>query len=256
MALAGLSRLRPPYRMDRPKPNFHLLIHTLAGRGRGELAGRKVGFSPGELWLVPAGVPTDYSIHGPRWDIFWFHLRDLPRWAGLRERGPGQLDPGQSPKVPTLMNWLVAEAHSTQPDREEMARHFASALGIFLDRRLDAQLDPQVSARRHRLGELWSRVSGELARDWQVSDLAGLAHLSPTHFHRLVREYYGVSPLAYVRNLRLERARELLAKTDYTLEAIAALVGYQTPYALAKVFKRETGRAPGQYRAGRRSPVR
>jgi AraC family transcriptional regulator len=92
-----------------------------------------------------------------------------------------------------------------------------------------------------------------LAKEISLTELAGLAKLSPFHFARAFKQTVGKPPHAYQCSLRVARAKELLDATDIPVIEVAAMVGYESPQALARMFKRELGVSPTQYRRGRRS---
>ena len=68
------------------------------------------------------------------------------------------------------------------------------------------------------------------------------------YFARLFSQITGITPQLYLANLRLERARKLLAETALPISEIAAAVGYKSQSHLAKVFKSVSGVAPRVYR--------
>ena len=59
----------------------------------------------------------------------------------------------------------------------------------------------------------------------------------------------GITPLEYQRQLRLERAAELLAGTGLTVEAVAARCGFRDPRHLRRLFADRYGRPPSEARA-------
>ncbi|HAT11099.1 MAG TPA: hypothetical protein DCS97_11020, partial [Planctomycetes bacterium] len=76
--LAGVSELRPPYRMSRPIPGFRLVLATWGGHGR--LAdGRRL--ATGDVLIADPHEAHDYRIDAARWHIAWLHLDR--RWGGL-----------------------------------------------------------------------------------------------------------------------------------------------------------------------------
>jgi AraC-like DNA-binding protein len=81
-----------------------------------------------------------------------------------------------------------------------------------------------------------------------VAALAEEAHMSRTSFVVKFTETTGVSPFAYLTQVRMMNAIELLSTTTATLEEIAEQVGYGSEAAFATAFKREIGVAPGAYR--------
>jgi len=61
----------------------------------------------------------------------------------------------------------------------------------------------------------------------------------------------GTSPIGYLIEVRMDKAKELLLRTDAALQDIAEGVGYNDISYFNKTFKKYTGMTPGQYRAGR-----
>ena len=85
-------------------------------------------------------------------------------------------------------------------------------------------------------------------REIAVEEIACAAYLSEYHFARFFKQISGVTPHVYLANLRLERARKLLAETALPISEIAALVGYQSQSHFTKMFKSVTGVTPRAYR--------
>ena len=100
-----------------------------------------------------------------------------------------------------------------------------------------------------RLRRLWEKVARNLAEDWSVATLAHEAHVSEEHFRRLCWKELGRSPMAHLTSLRVQTAKALLASTGDKQEYIAALVGYHSPIAFSRAFKRWVGCHPSEYRA-------
>jgi len=77
---------------------------------------------------------------------------------------------------------------------------------------------------------------------------AQVAGLPARTFQRRFKQAAGLAPIAYLQNLRIERARERLETTDLPIEEIGASIGYADNAAFRRVFKRVTGMTPGAYR--------
>jgi len=82
-----------------------------------------------------------------------------------------------------------------------------------------------------------------------VSQMAGKMFLSPDHFSRLFSAEMGISPGAYLRRLRLERARVLLRTTSLSVAEVARASGWQNPNQMAHAFRSAFGSTPSDYRA-------
>ncbi|WP_433515327.1 helix-turn-helix transcriptional regulator [Nonomuraea sp. CA-143628] len=88
--------------------------------------------------------------------------------------------------------------------------------------------------------------------DLSLGDLARTLGASPSSLSRRFRDVRGVTPIQYLRGVRLRKARELLSGTDFTLQTIAEQCGYRSAFYLSRVFKAGTGQSPSEYRAGSR----
>lgn len=81
-----------------------------------------------------------------------------------------------------------------------------------------------------------------------VGKLAAISHMSETHFRRIFLEFMNLSPAEYVTLVRIEKACELLAKTDERLETIGNRVGFSSAATFNRNFKKVTGFPPRQWR--------
>ena len=83
----------------------------------------------------------------------------------------------------------------------------------------------------------------------QLDQLAGIACMSPYHFHRLFKNYTGESVYAYIKKLRLEYAALCLLKSGEPASNIALSSGYSNLSAFSKAFRQHYGVSPQDFRA-------
>ena len=81
-----------------------------------------------------------------------------------------------------------------------------------------------------------------------LAELAASANLSPFYFARAFKHTTGLPPHHYQQRLRIERAKDLLATTGLSVTDIALRVGYGSSQTLARVFRRNVGSTPAEYR--------
>ena len=82
--------------------------------------------------------------------------------------------------------------------------------------------------------------------------LAAEVGMSTVYFRKLFTEIMGVSPIAYVKELRIQKAKEVLASDYDTLSDVARSLGYSSLYDFSRDFKKHVGVAPSRYEG--RSP--
>lgn len=89
-----------------------------------------------------------------------------------------------------------------------------------------------------------SRLSEQIT----VAQMAARARMSARHFHRRFHDSTGRTPVAWLHEQRIERAKELLETTDRTVEDIASRVGLGSPANLRTHFRRATSISPTRHR--------
>src|SRR5205823_5684192 len=115
-----------------------------------------------------------------------------------------------------------------------------------MNREDDQTMNGLPGARLRRVTEF---IDDNLARALPLPDLSAEAHMSQYHFARLFKESTGLPPHRFVVQRRIERACELLAAGQMSIDAIARAVGFRTRSHFSMMFHRLTGNPPTAYRA-------
>jgi AraC-like DNA-binding protein len=124
-------------------------------------------------------------------------------------------------------------------DEKALARMLQRALSItVLQYRRDRLLVPQVR----------QALAANPERAHNAEALAQLLHVSPRTLHRQLKEE-GASLQQLKDEVRLERARDLLWRTDKPLKQVAAAVGFRNEKSFARAFRQWAGTSPGAFRA-------
>jgi AraC family transcriptional regulator len=113
-----------------------------------------------------------------------------------------------------------------------------------------------------------SYIEDKLDTSMRATDLADLAQLSTSHFFRAFRKTFGVSPVAYIMQRRVERAQALMLASRAPLSQVALECGMCDQPHFCRCFRRIVGTSPGAWRrqfpvgaspdgfAGREIPIR
>lgn len=84
--------------------------------------------------------------------------------------------------------------------------------------------------------------------DLKIDDIAVAMGMSRSVLYGKIKNAVGMKPIDFVRHIRIMRATELLCNTDETLSSIAYSLGFSDPKYFSKVFKKEMGIIPSEYR--------
>lgn len=155
-----------------------------------------------------------------------------------------------------LVTQLLLNEASRQPSGTELVvPRLVDSLLVFVVR---AWLETQPRGMGGWFGAL---------RDPQIGQALGLLHESPQHpwtveslarkvgqsravFARRFADLVGEPPLTYLTRWRMNLAVKLLRTTNESVEDIAGRIGYESPTAFGKAFKRHLDSSPGQFRGG------
>jgi len=105
--------------------------------------------------------------------------------------------------------------------------------------------DPDEEMMNQLMAYLEQHISDENLR---IEDMAEAVGLGRSVFYSKMKELVGVSPSDFLKQLRMQRACQLVANSKLTFSEIAYAVGFTDPKYFSKCFKKETGKTPSAYR--------
>ena len=85
--------------------------------------------------------------------------------------------------------------------------------------------------------------------DLNVNLLCEKAELNAKQMYRLIKKYMGLTPLDYIRRVRLQKAAVLLSQRRFTVAEVSYMVGFKTPSYFAKCFQNQYGVTPSMYQS-------
>ena len=205
----------------------------------------------------PAGVPFESTVEAPVRFIQIVQRRDVYDniVSEMVHGGAANSEPRTELHDPLVSQ--IALTIANQIDDGVLDNILADALSTALAVRIlryyidpsAIQLAPSSGLSRKRLQRVRDYIEAHLDDRLTLTDLAGVACLSPYHFSRSFKQAVGVGPQRYVMQRRLKRARTLMRRTNQPLAWIAQESGFSDQSHLTSVFRRETGLTPGQFRA-------
>lgn len=150
------------------------------------------------------------------------------------------------------MRFIGHEAGSDRPGSAAIVNRLSEILFIQAIRAYVTQAGDQAKCLAGLTDPLIGRALRQVHRApherWTVAALAREAGLSRTGFAERFSELMGMTPLQYITDWRMQKARQLLAQADMGMIEIAESVGYQSEAAFGRVFKKHFNIGPGAYR--------
>lgn len=213
------------------------------GEEREVLAGHIVLYRPGE------GQRYSYFAKDSP-EVYWIHFSGLEADDILDKigfRGTSVLFCGISFHYQELFNQIILELQLKRPCFEALLRCLLGQLFTEFHR---SQLE--FSAEKYRnqkeMEESVHYFNENFSQDILIEEYAKSRHMSISWFIRCFKNYMGMPPMQYITSIRMNKAKELLKSTDYAIQEISSLVGYENPLYFSRIFKKQTGKSPMQYR--------
>jgi len=100
---------------------------------------------------------------------------------------------------------------------------------------------------RERVARVVAAIVADPLAEHGLEQLAGIAHFSPFHFHRIYRGITGETVMTTIRRARLAKAAQLLGSGKDSVTQIGMEVGYDSPQAFSRAFQQFTGLAPRDF---------
>ncbi|CAH1210844.1 HTH-type transcriptional activator RhaS [Paenibacillus plantiphilus] len=255
----GESQTKPNHRIGPKVYGFYLLHHVLAGSGTFTCADQTYTLHAGQSFLIQPDQLISYESHVEApWHYRWIafegrQAEELIASAGLSTEQP-IIDTGANRRIGALfrsMERTFRQGGSAAAVQLRSAGYLQLLFAEFSSLPADNS-DPSIVAPDN--GEaLFQQVirylSSQYAEPVSIERMASTLGYNRAYLSRLFKQRTGITPVAFLLQLRLDKARLLLReRTELTIEQIASSVGFQDPLYFSKQFRRFYDYSPSGYR--------
>lgn len=91
-------------------------------------------------------------------------------------------------------------------------------------------------------------IRDHIHEDISLVKLGELVYFNPSYLSRLFKQYTGTNLITYINKVRLDKAKELLKKSEMKIQDISEAIGFISPPYFTRFFKKETNLSPQEYR--------
>ncbi len=238
-------------------PNYNKFYFVQSGEGWLKIGENEYYPSTNQLYIMPEGVVQSYSVVNPGNTLtkYWCHFTatvgGMPFFQLIEYPHYVEVDNPEllCHKFDRLIECMECEAITDSLEAKILMYQIILDFITMGEESVDIL---PTSTPAIRLMPVLEYIEENIDREIFVSDLADIAHLSPSYFTRYFQNVMGIPPKDYITQKKLERAKTLLDMTDYTILEIANKVGYKDPFHFSNIFKKYMGMAPIEYQKRRR----
>lgn len=218
------------------------LVYYATGSGFTRLDDVEYRYEPHTYTIIPAGMPHD-ERRAEDTDVIFIGFS----LAG-RELPPLQQGLFQDSPDSTVLSLLLG----MKAEMQEKNAYYAQKLNLRISEILIEHLRSVTTGESSRPDDnlLYARTFMDENYNQKISveELADMAGYSYHHFRHLFKKRFGVSPIHYLMDKRLEKARSLLRYTELSVTSVAMECGFSNDAQFCTIFKREIGETPRAFR--------
>ena len=240
------SYLNESWHGERVNANFSRLYYIKEGKGFIESGGKRYQLQAGRLYIIPPRGNFTYGCNGEL-EIWWVHFT-ATLLAGI-----------------SLFDYLSYEAELVPDNKDAIEKKISRLIdcikaksicntiqcnGVLLDLIADFLHQESCSIKTNyhkkvdRFLPVLKYINSNLADRITVDQLAAISNYERSHFTVLFKDLFGVSPMHYTNQQRVDAVLLMLQTSDKKLEELAVNYGFYDACHLSKVVKQFTGKSP------------
>ena len=248
---------RPTLLPTRPKvTSVYHLLYIASGKARFYFHAdddMETVVSAGNMVLFRPQEYEHYVCNGQdHSEIFWVHFSGTDVKSFLQHHGICKeqriINTGTSPEFKRLFRQMIVDTQRKKPLYEESIALTLEYLFVLIHREMIEQSD-SIDTVHDEIIQAFHYFADNYNRDICIEEYAEEHHMSTAWFIKRFKQYTKMTPKEYIVSVRMSHAQTLLEQTLYTISEIASIVGYDNPLYFSRVFKKQFGLPPNQYRA-------
>ena len=244
------------------EPNIHEffeMVYVKKGNAVFEISGTSVEIGPNNIIIIKPRQYHKFEVKsqaGCEFIVLNFgfenkfdnqfaevSLEDFLNFVNKKEWGRFiSLKVSHKNEIINLLNRILKERENPEIGSEFLNYLLVLELFVLISRALKMEWENSIKNKSPKLKELIQAavnyINNNYERDISLTDISKYVFLSTSYFTRAFKEEMGVSPINYLLNVRVERAKELLRETDAKISDIALSVGFSNQQRFNDIFKK------------------
>lgn len=252
----GTYRLRTTDHLPTRRPRGRLdyqLLYVASGKTHFFIGGEDREVTAGHMVLYLPRQEQDYIYYGKdKPEVYWVHFTGSDVKNILRHYDIPQHDNvfycGVASTYAYLFKEMISELQACRVGFQELVAMYLRQIFLLIQRsHLDQK--PAISTYLQEEMENARRYFTEHYNEAiNIEEFALSRSMSVSWFLRNFKQVTGMSPMHYILINRINNAVSLLETTNYNVTEISTIVGYENPMYFSRLFKKQKGISPTEYR--------
>ena len=247
----GCQKCPPDYSFGPIIRNNYVLHYILSGSGSLYLDNREFPVYAEQAFITPPNLVSFYkgSTSDP-WNYIWIHFNgrkamDLLTQAGISKETPVFIPAAPSDGLKDCITEILRHNSEEYTCIGNLYRLFHFLINNSSNRPAPEESDKSLVY----IKSVIEYITKKYREPIKIQDIADYCGLDRSYLSKMFKNATSYSPQEYLIFYRIQKAKQLLIKEEIPVQNVAYSIGYTDPFAFSKVFKRETGFSPTQYRS-------
>lgn len=236
-----------------PHTHSHMeLFYIVGGKGQFLIEDQLYPVSTGQLMIInPNVLHTEVSLNAQPLEYVVLGVDGIELSIGKASNGPFcVLTPAESAEVSSCLRNILREMELKSTGYEDICQAFMEILIIRLMRNIDLAVPaeaPVLTANR-QCAAIRRYIDLHFKESLSLDQLAEESHMNKFYLSHAFKRQYGISPINYMIERRLEESKYLLAETDLSMSQISQLLGFSSLSYFSQLFRKTQAVSPREYR--------
>lgn len=191
-----------------------------------------------------------YGVDQP--EVYWVHftgnnVKNILRQYGIADSAH-VIYTGTSLEYKRIFTQMIQELQMCRENYEEFLVLLLRQIFIMIERQAARPPKTQNSFLENEMETAVKHFHEHYNSDISIEDYAASRGMSTSWFIRNFKEFTGSTPMQYILSIRIANAQNLLETTEYNVTEIGNIVGYDNPLYFSRLFKKQNGVSPSEFR--------
>lgn len=246
----------PVGRVNHHWHKFYQLVYIRRGTGSVIIDGVFYPVSEGDTVLIRVDEPHSFLCSEEKLETYEMKFDILSQEQDCLRSGPRYFCRDHDGSIKRALKQIEQESDSMAPHSTDIIALELCKVLLLMERgssgiqaEAAAHTPPASEEDDVLLKKVDDYIAQHLHRNFTIRDLSNHLYMEYSYLSRLFSAKYGIRLKQYITQKRLLTARELITGTNLTMTEIAEKCGFETLYRLERVFKKEEGISPTEYRS-------
>lgn len=246
-------KTRPVVETKRPVGRSdYQLLYIASGKGHFFIDGKERIVTAGNIILYVPDEPQDYVYYKEdKIDVYWIHFTGsdvdtILEYYNIPVKN-NILYIGTSPDYQWIFGQIIQELQLCRHRYEEVISLQLRNIFLLISRSLESNKSFS-NATEKEIAMAMHYFRANYNQEISIEEYAESRNMTACWFINCFKQITGQTPLQYILSMRISNAQSLLENTNYSITEIASQVGYENSLYFSRLFHKQTGMAPKEYR--------